>query len=259
MRAYKSLLIDKKGHIGYVFFNNPDTDNRIGRAESLEMTAAFKEIDEDKDIRVVILSGKNNSFCTGGKIDGFPDGLIVDQRAYSVAMVDAVLAIFRLSKPIIAAVNANAVAGGLMFVQCCDLAIAGRDCLFGLPEIQRGYFPMIALAVLQKLMPKKRLLEMAFTGDLVSAETMLEWNLLNKIVDTNAVLGEAEKLAERIVSYNTMSTLFGRSCYYAMENMNLTSSLEHARGELLNMLWTHDSRETAYAAEEGRPPEYQGN
>lgn len=259
MAKYDSMLVEKKGHIGYVFINNPENQNRIGRKEGWEMVSAFKELDADPEVRVVILAAKGEYFCSGGKIDGFPDGLVVDQKAYCEAVIASVKVIHDMSKPVIAAVHATAVAGGVMYMNACDLAVVGCDCKFGLPEIQRGYFPMIALACLQKTMPKKRLLEMSFTGDLVSAQTMLEWNMVNRVVPMDKVLESAEELAARIADYNTMSTKFGRYCYYVTQNMNLDSSMEMAASAIMNMIWTHDARETAHAAEEGRPPVYTGN
>lgn len=258
MSKYDSILVEKKGHIGYVYFNNPQSQNRVGRKESIELAEAFKEVDEDTDIHAVILSGKGDYFCSGGKIDGFPDGSIIEQREYAQAIVASLDAMAAMSKPIIAAVNATTLAGGIMFMEACDLAVAGKDCMFGLPEIQRGYFPMIALAVLQKAMPKKRLMELALTGEMVTADAMMEWNLINKVVENSEVMKTAEAIAEKIAGYNTMSIKFGRSCYYKMSNMNLANSMAYSQTELLNLLWTHDARETAHAAEEGRAPRYIG-
>ena len=258
MAKYDSMLVEKKGNVGYVFINNVENQNRIGRKEGMEMVAALKEVDDDPEVHVVILAAKGEYFCSGGKIDGFPDGKLVDQKAYCEAVIASVKAIHNMHKPIIAAVHANAVAGGFMYMDACDIAIVGETCKFGLPEIQRGYFPRIALATLQKSTPKKRLLEMAFTGDLVDAQTMYSWNLVNHVVPNDQVLAEAEKLAERIATYNTMSTRFGRDGYYVAQTMDIDDAMHYCAAGIMNMIWTHDARETAYAAEEGRPANYLG-
>ncbi|MCL1827939.1 MAG: enoyl-CoA hydratase/isomerase family protein [Oscillospiraceae bacterium] len=255
---YTGITVEKKKNIGYVFFDDPENNNRTGYAETVSLTQALKDCDADKEIKAVILSGKGNAFCTGGKVDGFPDGPLLTQKRFAQAGVDVLRAFFDLSKPIIAAVNAQALAGGLMFIEVCDLAVAGRSVMFGLPEIKRGYFPMLAMAVLQKSLPKKRLFELAFTNKQVNAETMLEWNLINEITDDDKVLKRAEEIAETIASFSSVPISLGRDAYYKMIDLNLSSSIEYSGCALLNILWTDDVRETAHAQEEGREPIYKG-
>ncbi len=178
-KKYKGISVEKKGNIGYVFFDDPETGNRTGYKETASLIQALKDSDADKDIKVIILSGKGGAFCSGGKIDGFPDGPLVDQREYGEIGIVALRTIMNLTKPIIAAVTADALAGGLMFIEACDLAVAGRGVKFGLPELQRGYFPMLALAMLEKALPKKRLFQLALTCELVDAETMFCGNMIN--------------------------------------------------------------------------------
>jgi enoyl-CoA hydratase/carnithine racemase len=138
LKRYEGISSEIKENIGFIFFDNPENENRTGYKETDSLIRAFKDMDTDKDVRVVILSGKGGYFCSGGKIDGFPDGPLVDQREYANIGIQALNTIYGLSKPVIAAVNATALAGGLMFIDACDLAIAGKNCLFGLPEIKRG-------------------------------------------------------------------------------------------------------------------------
>ena len=255
---YTGISVEKRKNTGFVFFDNPEHNNRMGYAETVSLTEALRDCDADNDIRAIILSGKGGSFCTGGKIDGFPDGPLVAQKRYAEAGENALLTFFNVSKPIIAAVNATALAGGLMFIEACDLAVAGRSVMFGLPEISRGYFPMLAMAVLQKSLPKKRLFELAFMNKLVSAETMLEWNFINEVTDDDKVLERAEEIAAIIGSFSSVPVSFGRRTFYKMNDMNLSSSIDYSECALLNLIWTDDVRETARAQEEGREPVYKG-
>lgn len=257
-KRYDGISAEKRDGIGFVFFDNPAHNNRMGYKETTALTQALLDMGADREVRVLILSGKGDSFCSGGKIDGFPEGPLVDQWEYSNAGIRLLNTFYKLSKPIIAAVNADALAGGLMFIEACDLAVAGRDVMFGLPEIKRGYFPMLALAVLEKAVPKKRLFEMAFTGKLVDGETMLAWNLLNELTEPGQALARAEEIAREIAAFSAMPLAFGRNAYYRMYNMDLADSLEYSKCALLNLLWTDDVRETQRAADEGRPPVYRG-
>lgn len=258
MNKYDSILIEKKDQIGYVFFNNPILKNRIGRKEGLEMIAALQEVDQDPEIKVIILAGKGGYFCSGGKIDGFPDGLIVDQRNYADTIINTVKAIHNLHKPIIAAVENDAFAAGLMYLDACDLAVIGENSKFGLPEIKRGYFPMIALVALRFSIPKKQLLEMSYTGREIDAKTMHLWNLVNYVVPNDKVLSKAKSIALDLIELNPMSLRYGRDCYYNTLNMNVDDSMKYAGSAIINMINTQDAKETAYAEKEGRPAKYLG-
>ena len=258
MKQYESMLVEKRDGIGFVFFNNPGNNNRVGRKEGREMIEALQEADNDPEVKIVILAGKGNYFCSGGKIDGFPDGKIVDQRNYADAIVDTTRAIHAMHKPIIAAIETDALAAGLMYMDACDLAIVGKDSKFGLPEIKRGYFPMIALVALRDSIPKKRLLEMAYTGETVDAETMQKWNLVNKVVANEDVLKIAENEARKLAQYNPMSLQYGRDCYYSTQTMNINDAMQYAGVAITTMVNTHDAKETAYAEQEGRKAEYLG-
>lgn len=258
MKTYESMLVEKKGPVGFVFFDNPEKKNRVGRKEGREMIAALREVDQDPEVKIVILAGKGEYFCSGGKIDGFPDGRIVDQRNYADAIVDTTKAIHQMHKPIIAAVETDALAAGFMYMDACDIAIVGENSKFGLPEIKRGYFPMIALVALRDSVPKKRLLEMAYTGDEIDAQTMLAWNLVNQVVPNDKVLETAEALARKLAEYNPMSLQYGRDCYYSTQTMNVNDAMQYAGVAITTMVNTHDAKETAYAEEEGRKAVYLG-
>ena len=258
LKKYIGISAEKNGNIGYVFFDDPETGNRTGYKETASLVQALKDADADKEIKVIILSGKGGAFCSGGKIDGFPEGPLVDQSEYGEIGITALKTIMGLNKPIIAAVNADALAGGLMFMEACDLAVAGKNVKFGLPELQRGYFPMLALAMLEKSLPKKRLLQLAFTCELVDAKTMYDWNMINEIVDDDKVMEKAEEMAKKIASFSVMPVSFGRNTFYKMLDMNLSNSINYSKCALLNLLWTDDVRETGRAQAEGRSPVWTG-
>ncbi len=255
---YDTIVVDRIGHVAIVSLNRPNDQNRIDRKTRAELSMALREVNSAKDVKAIVLTGKGEYFCGGGQIDGFPDGPLMDQRAYSAAYIEMQNALFSLSKPIIAAIQGTTTAGGVSLMEMCDLAIAGDKCVFGLPEIKKGYFPMLALAVLQKAMPKKRLLELAFTGKLVDAATMLQWNLVNLVVPQDKVLETAIQWATEIAEQSAVAMDFGREAYYKMVNMNLASALEYGKSELMNLLWTDDAREVSHAASQGRRPQFTG-
>ena len=162
---------------------------------------------------------------------------------------------FRSKKPIIGAINGHAIAGGFSLTDTCDLAVAGKSCKFGLPELGHGQFPMIALATTGKSIPKKELLELCFTCKLVGAEKALEWNLINEIVDDDKVLDRAKEIGMMISQYSSAAMAFGREAYYRMNNMNLEAALNYSKAAMLGLLYTEDAKAWAYAKLNGTVPE----
>lgn len=258
MNKYEFLVTEKKDSIAIIRINRPEALNRIHRAAMVEFVDALEDADKDESIKVIILTGTGEYFCGGGQVDGFPDGYVMEQRAYANAFIDMQRMIYKLTKPVIAAVQGNAIAGGLSLMAACDLAVTGDKCMFGLPEIKNGLFPMLALAVMEKSLDKKRVFELAFTGKLVDAETIEKWNLVNEVVPMDQVMDKSIELAKQISSQSSIAMLFGRDAYYKMVEMGLDSALEYGNTALLNLLWTVDAREVAYAGKEGRKPEFIG-
>lgn len=259
MKDYYFIVIEKpKNNIATIRINRPEARNRIDRATMVEFVEALDELNSDPDIAAVIITGTGDDFCAGGQIDGFPVGSIMEQREYSSAFIDMQRKIYKMNKPVIAAVQGDAICGGVSVIEACDLAVAGSDCKFGLIEITNGLFPMLALAVMQKGLPKKRVFELAYTGKLIDAETMEKWNLINYVVPQDQVMDRTIELASLIAEYSSVALDFGRDCFYRMVDMSLDSALEISKGMLLNLLETDDAKEASFASKEGRKPVFTG-
>lgn len=179
-------------------------------------------------------------------------------KGFADAFSNLQLEIYKCSKPVIAAVNGNAVAGGFCIMESCDIAIVGKDCKFGLPELSRGNFPMLALAIVMKALPKKLVFELAYSSQLVDAETVKEWHLVNRVVDQDKVLDTAIEFAEMLASYNGVAASLGREAYYNMVNMNLEQAVLYGKGQLITLLTTEDVKEADYAIKQNRAPVYKG-
>lgn len=255
---YTRIEYEKKGKVAVLAINQTHDNNRINRETMQEMVSAMADAEQDKAIAVVVLTGKGDYFCTGGRMNGFPDGLTMDIKGFADAFIELQRTIYRFKKPVIAAVQGNAVAGGLSLVESCDLAVAGRDCKFGLPELKRGNFPMLALAIMQKALPKKLVFEMAYRAELIDAQTALEWNLINLVVDQDKVLEKAVEWGDEIAALNGVAVSFGREAYYKMVNMNLDAALDYGKGMLIGLLTTEDVKEADYAIKENRAPVFKG-
>jgi enoyl-CoA hydratase/carnithine racemase len=255
---YQFVVYEKRGRVAVVSINRPEDSNRLNGAASLEVTDALLEAEKDPEVHVVVLTHIDGPFCNGGRMDGYPGGTVMDKKRFSNAFLGLQKTIWNLTKPVIAAVHGNAMAGGFCLVECCDLAVAGESCKFGLPELERGNFPMLALASIQKALPKKKVFELAYLGRVLDARTAAEWNLVNLVVPDDKVMEQTMAWAEKIASYSMVAASFGREGYYRMINMDYNDSLEYAKNALISMLSTEDSQEVDRAIREGREPVFKG-
>lgn len=255
---YECIEYQKKNKVAIIAIDQVQDNNRVNRETLSEMIDALHDAQADSSIAAIIITGKGDFFCTGGRMNGFPDGLTMDVKGFADAFSNLQLEIYKCSKPVIAAVNGNAVAGGFCIMESCDIAIVGKDCKFGLPELSRGNFPMLALAIVMKALPKKLVFELAYSSQLVDAETVKEWHLVNRVVDQDKVLDAAIEFAEMLAAYNGVAASLGREAYYNMVNMNLEQAVLYGKGQLITLLTTEDVKEADYAIKQNRAPVYKG-
>ena len=149
-------------------------------------------------------------------------------------------AMARLGKPLIAAVNGNAHAGGFSVVVACDLAIVAEDATLGLPEAAKGLFPFLALAIVQDALPRKVLFDIAYSARLMDAAEARALHLVNEILPRGAVLERAIAIAEHTSAYNPDILRLGRDLYYTMRGLSPAQALEESRFALAAALAAED-------------------
>ena len=257
---FKTIISEIKNQSCIITINRPEINNKINLEAVEEIAAVIEGANKTSSVRTIILTGAGSEFfCGGGQIDSFPDGFLMEQRAYADGTVKLQQAIYSSAKPIIAAVQGNAYAGGLSVLDACDIAIAASKSTFGLTElVTNGQFPMIAQAANMRTIPKKVLFEMIFLGKTLNAQEALELHIINQIVDDNKVLERALQIADNIAQYSETAIKIGRQSYYEMVNMPQNVAYSYSKAALLNLLWTEDVQETGRARQEGRHPHWIG-
>jgi enoyl-CoA hydratase/carnithine racemase len=148
---------------------------------------------------------------------------------FTRAFIDMNHAMSRLGKPLIAAVNGNAHAGGFSIVIACDLAIVAEDATLGLPEAAHGLFPFLALAIVKDALPKKLLFDIVYNARLLSAKEACTLHLVNETAPRNAVLARAIQLADVASSHNPDILMLGRDLYYGMRGASPSEALDQSR------------------------------
>lgn len=188
---------EKRDRVGIITLNRPEARNAVNKELANAVEAILDDFEADDAITVVILTGAGSTFCAGADLKEVAKGKGGDLTTKRGGFGGIVIRTY--SKPLIAAVNGPALAGGFEIVLSCDLVVAADTAKFGLPEVKRGLFAAAGgLIRLPKRVPLALATELAITGDPIGADRALELGLVNRVVPVEQVLDEALALAGRI-------------------------------------------------------------
>jgi enoyl-CoA hydratase/carnithine racemase len=200
------LLFERDGPVVTLIMNQPEQRNPLtGNTAIPEFLAAIERIHDDTSVRCVILTGNGPSFCAGGDIremkrQASPEVSEMDIRQqYRRGIQRLTLALFDLEVPVIAAVNGHAIGAGLDLACMCDIRITSEKGRFAESFVKLGIIPGDGGAwLLPRIVGLSRASEMAFTGEMLDAETALAWNLVSRVVPHGSLMPTARELAGRI-------------------------------------------------------------
>ena len=202
--AAPECLITRRGHILIVTMNRPHARNALSTEMMRIMTEAWDQVDSDPDIRVAILTGAGGYFCAGADLKSInrkAPGDTADSGAWDPTSLPALLKGRRLTKPLIAAVEGPAIAGGTEILQGTDIRVAGESAKFGVSEAKWGLFPMGGSAVrLVRQIPYTVACDILLTGRHITAAEALDYGLIGHVVPDGTALDKAMELAETIAA-----------------------------------------------------------
>ena len=249
------LLRERRGHIELLTINRPEARNAINRATALALSDALDDCETDDDVWVVVLTAADNkAFSAGMDLKAFATGEfpITEKGFGGITKRD-------FPKPLIAAVNGSALAGGFEIMISCDMVICADHAKFGIPEAQRG---LIAggggLIRLPKRVPLTIAYEMALTADLIDAQRAYELGLVNRVVPGDQVLEVAIALAERIAKNAPLAVRVSKSVI--KQAIELSEAAAWAvNDDAFGVIGrSADAHEGAVAFAEKREPVWQG-
>ncbi len=199
---YNNIIIEEEDKIGRIIINRPEKLNALNKETIAELHDAFDELDQDEDIRVIIITGSGEkAFVAGADISEFADfdekeGAELSRKGQEL-LFDFVE---NLSTPVIAAVNGFALGGGLELAMASHIRVASENAKMGLPEVSLGVIPGYGgTQRLSQLAGKGKAMEMIMTAGMISAEEAQEYGLVNTVVEKKELLPYCEKLAAKIV------------------------------------------------------------
>ncbi len=202
--AAPECLVEKRGHVLIVTMNRPEARNALSGPMMRIMEEAWDRVDSDPDIRVAILTGAGGYFCAGADLKAMNSSAPGDSFAkggWDLTRLPALLKGRRLTKPLIAAVEGPAIAGGTEILQGTDIRVAGESAKFGVSEARWGLFPLGGSAVrLVRQIPYTIAADILLTGRHVTAPEAKEYGLIGHVVPDGTALDAALEIAEKIAA-----------------------------------------------------------
>jgi enoyl-CoA hydratase len=249
------VLRERRGHVELLTLNRPEARNAINLATAVALGTALDECENDDDVWVVILTGAGDkAFSAGMDLKAFAAGEIPITDAGFGGLTQR-----QFSKPLIAAANGSALAGGFEMLISCDLVVAADHAKFGIPESSRGLVAGAGgLIRLPKLVPLAVALEMALTAEPIDAQRAYELGLVNRVVPGEQVLDAAMALAERIAQNAPMAVRLSKDVMKRSRELTEAQAWQISDEAFGASGRSADALEGATAFAEKRAPNWQG-
>jgi enoyl-CoA hydratase/carnithine racemase len=255
---YRKILVSVEKHIATITLNSPEKKNALGPQMVNELLWALDDAKSDPEVRVVILTGAGQAFSAGADLSQLGTHHDGPQLESKGDFADLLQRFAELGKPVVARVPGPALGGGLGLVASADFAIACESAVLGTPEILRGIFPMQIMAVLDKIVARRRLMQMMLLGEKLSAAQALELGLLTRVVADDKLDDEVMALATELARRSPTAMRMGLLAYHHQADMPLATALPYLRDQLMAMLITEDGREGLAAFIQKREPKWTG-
>ena len=251
------LLCEVRRGVMYLTINREERRNSISPGLLEGINAGLDRADEDRSIRAIVLTGKGDkAFCAGADLQS-AKSFTFDYSNPFLPFADLLRRTRRSPVPMIAAVNGACMAGGMGLMAMCEMVVARKGVLFGLPEVKIGIFPAQVMAVLQHRVPEAILNEMCITGEPITAERAYEAGFVNHLADD---VGEkVEWLVGRIVDKSPAAIRRGLYTMKYMKTMPFDESLSFVESQIGLMALTDDAKEGKRAFQEKRKPVWTGD
>jgi enoyl-CoA hydratase len=262
MTTQPHALVEQRGHVLVVTMNRPEARNALSAEMMAIMREAWDRVDADDDIRVCILTGAGGAFCAGADLKAMTTAHPGDAFAgggWDLTRIDALLKGRRLTKPLIAAVEGPAIAGGTEILQATDIRVAGESARFGVSEARWGLFPLGGSAVrLVRQIPYTLAADVLLTGRHLTAREALEMGLIGHVVPDGEALARGLEIAEAIAANGPLAVRAILQTIRDTEGMpeDEAFALEAKLG--MAVFASEDAKEGPRAFKEKRKPEFKG-
>ena len=252
------VLVDRHGHVTVFTLNRPQKLNALTRSMGEEFMLAMAEFDADRDQYVAIITGAGDkAFSSGVDLTELASVLEASSATSTAGAASVDLwGVGHSPKPTIAAVNGLAVAGGLELSLNCDIRIVADSAWFGVFEVKRGIMASIAVNLLARYIPIGDALYMLLTADRISAQDALRLGLAQKVVDREALMDTAMRVADMITQNSQVAVQASKRVAYFWRNLAIRESMDYYRAVNQQLMLCDDVFEGVRAFAEKRPPRF---
>ncbi len=247
---YATIIYTKEGHIAHITLNRPEVNNAINQKLAHELEDACCDVNQDNDIYIVVITGAGDrAFCCGGE----PESQEFGSR-HSVAR-----AVATIDRPVIAAINGDALGQGLELALSCDIRLAADKAGFGFPEVAAGLIPVDGgTQRLPRIVGRAKALELILTAETISAGEALEIGLVSKVVAAEDLASETDAMAQTIVTKGPIALRYAKEAVNKGLDLTLEQGVRLEADLYFLLHTTADRTEGIKAFLEKRPPRFKG-
>jgi enoyl-CoA hydratase/carnithine racemase len=250
----RAVETERDGHVAIVTLARPEAMNTFSTGLAEDLDDALTELDGDADVRAVVVEGAGRAFSAGIDLSEHAEhGTEAEYLAWVERMEEPFLTIARMETPVIAAAHGHAAANGIGLVAACDLAVLAEGTRLGATAPKVGLFCMGPAVPLMRSLGQKRCLELLLTGDLIDAETALDWGLVNRVVPEDGLREAAMELAGTIAEKSPRAVQLGKRAYYEMVDMPYEEALAHSNEQFAALCASPDAEAGIEAFLDGEP------
>ena len=251
----QAVLTEERGDVLVITINRPEARNAVNGAVAEGVADALDRLDADDALRVGVLTGAGGTFCSGMDLKAFLSGEVplIEGRGLA-GLTEA-----PPRKPLVAAVEGYALAGGFELLLACDLVVVARDARLGVPEVKRGLVAAAGAAIqLPERIGLARAMELLLTGEAIEPERALDWGLVNRVVEPGEALDAALELASAVAANGPLAVAVSKQVARSARDWSSEEMWQRQTDLVLPVLTSADAQEGAAAFAEKRAPVWQG-
>jgi methylglutaconyl-CoA hydratase len=229
MPSYQKILYAVEQGIARITLNRPEKRNALDAELITEVRDALRGSARDEHVRVLLITGAGADFCSGADLGGLErtfNAGVLDHMADARNMAELFLEMRHHPRPIVAAVRGRALAGGCGLATACDLIVAAESSKFGYPEVNIGFVPAMVMAILRRSLSEKRAFEMIASGEIITAQTALDFDLINAVFADETFDIDVEAFVSKLASKSSSAITLSKRLLYHMDGMTYDAAIE---------------------------------
>lgn len=259
MTSDPELLVEQRGPVLWLTIAREARRNAISGAVLDGLRQALDQAGRDRATRAIVITGAGTrAFCAGADLQSGQSFRFDYSQPY-MGLADLLRDARRCAVPLIARINGACMAGGMGLLAMCDLAVASRHAIFGLPEVKVGVFPAQVLAALQHQVPRRALTELCLSGEPIDAERALAIGLVNHLAEPDGLDAAVDALLARLLDKSPAAIRRGLYTLKQIESLPFEQAAAFTESQIGLFALTEDAREGQAAFREKRKPNWTGN